>query len=240
MLVLVVLLFQNNYFAEINDTSGLGAAYSMGKFDGILGMAFPSISVDEMPPVFVNALTQNLFSAPVFGFYLSSSDTAAGEMTLGGIDANHYTGALSYVPLTSETYWETTMDSLTLGGASVTSTLRVIIDTGTSLLAGPSADVKAIAAKIGATAMLLNPSEYRITCSKVASLPDLTFNIGGKPYTLTGADYTINSGGVCLFGMVGIDVPSGALWIAGDVFIRKYYVAFDYGNKQLGFAPIKN
>merc|ERR1712045_506253 len=44
------------------------------------------------------------------------------------------------------------------------------------------------------------------------------------------------SGSQCILGLMGIDVPGGAMWILGDVFMRKYYVQFDWGQKRLGFA----
>lgn len=228
-------------FAEINNTKGLGLAYSVGKFDGILGLAFPSISIDHIPTVFENMISQNLVQQQVVSFYLSSTDGQDGEMTVGGIDDTKYSGSLQYTDLTSETYWETKLDAFTINGNSASSTTKAILDTGTSLLAGPTADVAKIAATVGAKPFFLNKKEYTIDCSKVATLPDMVFTMGGNKFTISGADYVIKSGPICLFAMTGIDVPApnGPLWILGDVFIRKYYTVFDWENKRLGFAPVK-
>jgi len=225
-------------FAEITDVSGLGPAFGIGKFDGILGMAFQTISVDNIPPIFQTLVYNKVVDEGVFAFYLPSSDGSVGELILGATDPAHYKGTLAYVPLSSATYWELVLDDVTLGGQSVTTVRKGVLDTGTSLLAGPTADISALAAKVGATPFV--NGEYLIDCNSLSSLPNIDFVLNNIPYSLTPDQYTLNVEGLCLFGFVGVDIPApaGPLWILGDVFIRQYYTVFDYSHQKLGFAPM--
>jgi len=218
-------------FAEVNDYSGLGVAYRVGKFDGILGLGWDRISVGGVPTIMKALVASGQMAQPVFGFYLG--DNTAGELEFGGTDPKHYSGEFTYVPLSSETYWAVDLDGVKFGSESVSTTKKAIVDSGTSLLAGPTQEVAAIAKKIGAT--LVAGKEYTFDCSKDVS--DLTFNLGGKEFFLNKQELTLQqSGSTCILGLMGIDVPSGALWILGDVFMRKYYVQFDWGQQRLGFA----
>ena len=76
------IVVENVEFAEVADAGGLGLAYSIGKFDGILGMGFTSISVGGVPTIFEEAIKQNKVDQPVFAFYLG--DNEDGELTFGG------------------------------------------------------------------------------------------------------------------------------------------------------------
>jgi len=226
-------------FAQVTDASGLGAAYKLGKFDGILGLAFPVLSVNKVPTVFENMVTQKVVPAGEFSFYLGKEDGAKGELLMGGTDPNYYTGAITYVPLKEATYWEIQLAGFQFGSTQFVPSegQSAIVDSGTSILTGPSDVVKQIAESIGAKELV--PNEYMVDCK--ASLPNMDFTINGNVYTLTPAEYLIPDGDMCLFGMMGLDVPkpAGPLWIMGDVFMRKYYTVFDVANRRVGFALAK-
>jgi hypothetical protein len=233
-------------FAEVDDTSGLGAAFSIGHFDGICGMGLDDISVDGVKTPLRALADEGALDANVFAFYLGSGG-AAGELVLGGVDPAHYVGDFTYLPVQETApgvkgYWEIKMDSFEINGQNMLSdTTKAIVDSGTSLLAVPSNAIKAIASQVGAKVVSWIPpfnKEYTIDCTSVA--PSLDVVLGGKKYSLQKEDYVINDAGSCLFGMTGLDVPApaGPLVILGDVFMRAHYVKFDLDNSQIGFAQI--
>ncbi|GAM20147.1 hypothetical protein SAMD00019534_033220 [Acytostelium subglobosum LB1] len=237
------LVIQNQLFAEA--TAEPGIAFDFSKFDGILGLAFQSISVNNIPPPFYMMMDQGLVSQPLFAFWLSKTPGAnGGELTFGSIDSSKYTGDITYLPLTNETYWEFKMDDIALNSKSLGYCgplgCAAICDSGTSLIAGPKKQIDELNIHLGA--VVFNGEGIFPDCSIISKLPNIEITLAGRVFNLTPQDYVlqITSQGQteCLSGFMGIDIPApiGPLWILGDVFISTYYAIFDFGNKQVGFA----
>ncbi|NXK97057.1 CATD protein, partial [Formicarius rufipectus] len=236
------LKIKNQIFGEAVKQPGV--TFIAAKFDGILGMAFPKISVDQVTPFFDNIMQQKLIDKNIFSFYLNRDPSAqpGGELLLGGTDPKFYTGDFSWVNVTRKAYWQIHMDSVNVanGLTLCQGGCEAIVDTGTSLITGPKAEVKQLQKAIGAKPLI--KGEYMVPCDKVPSLPIITIVLGKKDYALTGEQYIlkVNSGGqtMCLSGFSGLDIPppGGPLWILGDVFIGPYYTVFDRDNNSVGFA----
>jgi cathepsin D len=228
-------------FAEITHENGL--AFDVGKFDGICGLGFDSISVDHATPLWYNLLNQGLVSEAMFAFWLSKDPNAelGGELTLGGFDNTHFTGDVSWVPLTAETYWQIKMDQLSFKdqGYCGADGCKAIVDTGTSLLIGPVAEVTKINKQLGC--ITIRGQCMWLKCPDFATMPNVEITLNGQKYVFHGQDYVLKIMGMCISGFAGMDIPAptGPLWILGDVFIEKFYTIFDFGHSRVGFAVAK-
>jgi len=155
------LTVDNQTFAEVTKEPGI--AFVAAHFDGILGLGFNTIAVTHATPWWYHAMEQKLVDEPVFAFYLNRTAGGDGELLLGGVDKAHYTGEFTSVPLTNETYWEFKMDGLSVGDSKFCDGgCKAIADSGTSLLAGPSAAVKEINKAIGAIGVLTSECDQAI------------------------------------------------------------------------------
>ncbi|KAG0241205.1 Vacuolar protease A [Actinomortierella wolfii] len=219
-----------------------GLAFAFGKFDGIFGLGYDTISVLGVVPPFYSMVDQGLLDEPVFGFYLSGEsgeNGAGGQMTLGGVDKNHYEGEIQWHNVRRKAYWEIDLTKVALGDEEVELDGGAVIDTGSSLIVLDQALADMINKQLGAKKNYAG--QYTVDCGLVASLPKFTFWFGKQAYELTGEDYILNAGGNCISGFMGMQFPEQLkdLWIVGDVFLRKYYSIYDLGRNRVGFARAK-
>ncbi|XP_062384465.1 pepsin A-like [Sardina pilchardus] len=194
--------------------------------DGILGLAYPRLAAAGAQPVFTNMVQQGLVKN-YFSVYLSRNSESGSEVIFGGYDPNHYTGSIVWIPLSSETYWQITVDSVTVNGKTVACNggCQAIVDTGTSLIIGPSSGISNMNYAVG--------GNY-VRCGNIRNMPDITFNIHGHAFTLPASTYVRQSN---YYGCNTAFSASGdSLWILGDVFIREYYAIFDMGQNYVGLA----
>ncbi|KAF9444721.1 endopeptidase [Macrolepiota fuliginosa MF-IS2] len=236
------LRIQDQDFAEA--VSKFGPILSRpGKFDGVLGLGYNTISINQIIPPFYNMVEQGLLDEPVFSFHLrntNASDTNGGEAAFGGIDKIAYTGDIHYVPVRRKAYWEVEMQKVSLGDyvLELPANTGAAIDTGTSLFVLPTAVAETLNVRIGAK-MSRDGSGYLVECARVLSLPDLSFWFGGRAFPLKASDYIVEPiQGLCYSPFTGRDIsgPAGPVWLIGDVFLRRYFTVYNFGRSAVGFA----
>ncbi|XP_002041705.2 lysosomal aspartic protease [Drosophila sechellia] len=230
------LAIANQTFGEA--VSQPGASFTDVAFDGILGMGYQQIAEDNVVPPFYNLYEEGLIDEPVFGFYLARNGSAVegGQLTLGGTDQNLIAGEITYTPVTQQGYWQFSVNNITWNGTVISSGCQAIADTGTSLIAAPSAAYIQLNNLIGG---VLIQGEYYVPCSTVSSLPVLTINIGGTNFYLPPSVYiqTYTEGNYTTCMSTFTDIGTG-FWILGDVFLGQYYSEFDFGQNRVGFATL--
>ncbi|XP_043308214.1 pregnancy-associated glycoprotein 2-like [Cervus canadensis] len=206
-------------------------------FDGILGLAFPTISIEGTIPIFDNLWSHGAFSEPVFAFYLSKSKPEGSVVMFGGVDHRYYKGELNWVPVSQTRRWQISINSTTMNGNVVACShgCHATLNTGTSVIYGPTEMVTNIHKLMNARP---EGSEYVVSCDAVNTLPPVIFNINGIDYPLPPEAYIIKiQNSCCSIFQGGTEASSRDTWVLGDVFLRQYFSVFDRKNKRIGLAP---
>jgi len=224
----------NQKFGEILREDG--SVFQAGKFSGILGLAYPKMAAYGIVPVFDNIINQHLLKRNIMSFYYSVNQNTEGEITLGYIDPNRFTGKISYFPVIDKFYWTIKLDDIRLGKKSLglcgDDGCKAIVDTGTSLITGPSRELRKV----------LKAITVENDCSNYETSEPIVFVFSGQEFKLDVPDYILKkeAGGrkFCRAMMMPLDVPfpHGPAWILGDVFMQKYYTIFNRDRNAVGFV----
>lgn len=254
------LVVHGQRFAEVMQE--IGAVFDNARFQGILGLGFPSIAKQYgVLPVFDSMMQQHLLRVNMFSFYFSNYPDQHSSIFFGEPNPQFYTGNITWIPVEKRFYWEVEMKRVSVSGGDDPRVARdaqgrataekfdldlcsntahaplgkaclAVLDSGTSLLTGPRRDIQ----------RLLEFVRVDPHCRNLASLPLVHFHLGGRDFTLRPRDYVVRHrdrfGPACKAGFVPMDVPKprGPLWILGDIFMRRFYTIFDRDEERIGLA----
>lgn len=161
-------------FGEV--TSASGVSFIASQMSGILGLAYNTISVNQLPTFFDNADLED----KSFSFYLH--DTAdKSYMVIPGMYSDNY-ATIDTHKVIEQKYWALKLDTVAQGDTKIdASDYKAVIDSGTSLLVGPKDIVDP----------LIKGIRVKKDCSNIDSLPTMTFTIDGTDYELDAKDYVL-------------------------------------------------
>jgi hypothetical protein len=231
-------------------------------FDGILGLA-PSKNIGSVLHKLKEAKS---LARNVIGCYLSEDTHRVGSMSFGGVEPMHVAPnhSVHWFPITRDDEWMINMKDIAVNGKRLHmcdnrpgGVCPAVVDTGSSLVTGPSGDIDKLLSQIR------TPGD----CSNMANLPQVSVILTDKngvevSHPLTPEEYTLktwdelpNTGDNGYFkefpflgrgkepqisphcdpGIGIMDVP-GKKWVLGDTFLRRYYSIYDDDRGLVGLV----
>jgi hypothetical protein len=209
------------------------APFADAPFDGIFGVGLTELSEAPAFNILDCMVRDNSIKERLFSVFLASNEGEESEILFGAYRPEHVASSLFWVPVMKGTgFWQVPIDAISLHGINLgnTSNSSAILDTGTSLLAGPPDVVNDILDKLNVAT----------NCSNFASLPDIGFVVDGHVLSLSPQDYVDRDAGKneCTLPLMTQDVKpgEGPVWILGDPFLRKYYTIYNRDKMEVGIA----
>ncbi|KAI5982159.1 aspartic peptidase domain-containing protein [Pisolithus marmoratus] len=230
---------------------------------GIMGLGFEAISGLHTTPFWQALYNANMLAEPLFSFYLQRWITSStvipeapgGSLTLGGTNPSLYTGDIEYINMPSgstPSYWLQEISTITVQGQSLqisSSQGLATIDTGTTLIGGPSSIVSEIWSAVpGAEALSGQYAGlYAFPCTTTVTVSIL---FGGTTWPINSHDMNLGevstssngtlmcAGGIFDIGSnISVDLGFPA-WLVGDTFLKNVYTVFRANPPSVGFASL--
>ncbi|KII85700.1 hypothetical protein PLICRDRAFT_145569 [Plicaturopsis crispa FD-325 SS-3] len=241
----------------------IGAATSSAGLEGVngilgigpVGLTLGSLNPgakETIPTVTDNLFSQHAIPAHEVGVYFepARAGNTSGDLTFGGIDASKLKGNVTYAPVTktapASNFWG--LDASITYGANTAVLNRTsgFFDTGTTLILIASDAYKNYQKATNAT-LDQSTGLLSLPATKLATLKSMFFHINGVPYELTAnaqiwprALYSVIGGTpdniYLVLGDLGQNAGAGIDYVAGLVFLERFYSVYDTKNQRVGFA----
>jgi hypothetical protein len=197
--------------------------------DGIIGLGLEALSSGPLLSFFERLADNNKDMLPHFGISFGDLD---GEIHFGAHDRARIATPLQWFPVLrpEDGFWQIGIQAVLVGNVTVNACregCRAIIDTGASSL---GVQAKALPEL---QAALVSSASTGGGCLG----PDLSFDLGGMVLVLKPSDYATGHTCTPQLGSLDLEEPSFAgVYAFGEIVLRRYYAAFDWGSKRIGFA----
>jgi len=215
-----------------------------------MGLAFTQLAQTGADAWWLTLAKGNAWTQPLFAFYLarfaddpnaSPIESQGGSMDIGFTNTTYYSGSIDYTALTSESYWLIPLKTINVNGKSMTSGTGAAIDTGTSLIGGPTSMMESIYAQIpGAQKGTGQLSQYYVYPCSTKVQVSLAF--GTKTWSINSVDFSLPvQANTCAGAFFGLDINAGSTglqWVVGDAFLKNVYSVYRYDPPSVGFAAL--
>ncbi|PPQ79697.1 hypothetical protein CVT25_003271 [Psilocybe cyanescens] len=222
----------NQIFAVCNQVS---SGLLSNPVSGLLGLAFQTIASSKAEPLWQTLVSSGAWDSQLMAFqltrYLNDSSTQTeepgGSFSMGFTNTSLYTGDIDYVDMPVQgSYWILPMTELIVQNTAINlpsgQASYAAIDTGTTLVGGPSEFIAQIFAQIpGSQAGSGNfENYYTYPCDTSVNV---SLNFGGsRSWSISPADFQLSrlTRTTCLGAFFVLSTGSSApRWIVGDTFL---------------------
>jgi cathepsin D len=232
-----------------------------GFLSGIIGLGFPDEDQKGLTPLWLSLASNGKLAAKTMSFFMArhiddptvgnDAKSDGGVFTMGGTNSSYYKGDIEYLELANKTrspYWLLPVKNITAQGKVVKlNASEAAIDTGTTLIGGPTDAVKAIWSKVkGSKPHEDMPGFFTFPCKTEVSV---SLSFGGKSWPINPTDMNLGPydekdtknclGGIFDLGGGSTTIGSGLpAWIIGDTFLKNVYSVFRADPLSVGFAEL--
>lgn len=227
-------------------TAEVGKGFQTDDFEGLIGLAFPALAVENSTTFLENTIAHDLVNKPQFYFFLGPSE----QFFVMGEPSNfkdQYLGNdIVYHPIAEQYYWAISFDDVLFNGESLlTDEIRsqscaptgckLVFDSGSTFNTMPGPSYAELSRR------------HHTICNGAQTNFTVSYVINGTIYEFTSTDVTTilsNSSAsecpVLLFSQIDVQNDHGPVFVAGQVFLRKFLTIFNYQTSQptIGLAPL--